>query len=69
MIRTILFIVVLVAMFTAILAMGWGLSYGETEKNIDRRADVCVYITMGAMFVMLCAFGVLLHLTEINMNN
>lgn len=68
MIRVILFIVVVVAMFTAIVAMGLGLSYGETSKSY-KRADACVYIFMGAMFVMFCAFSALLYFTEINMNN
>lgn len=68
MIKTILFIIIVVAMFVTIFAMGFGISYGENEKSY-KQADICVYIVMGGMFVMLCAFGTLLYLTEINMNN
>ena len=67
-IRTILFIVIVVAMFVAIISMAFGLSYGETEKSY-KRADVCVYIFMGAWCVMLIAFMGLLYITELNINN
>lgn len=68
MIKTILLIIVVVAMFTAIGAMALGLSYGEDQKSYER-ADICVYIVMGAMFVMFVAFMALLYVTELNINN
>ena len=68
MIRTILFIVILVAMFVTIFAMGFGISYGENEKSY-KSADVCVYVVMGAMFTMFCAFCALMYITELNVNN
>jgi len=66
--KTILFIIVLVAMLVTIFAMGFGLSDGETEKSY-KQADICVYIVMGGMFVMFCAFMALLYVTELNINN
>ena len=68
MIKTILFFVVIVAMLVTIVAMGFGLSYGETEKSY-KRADVCVYVVMAGMFVMFAAFMALLYVTELNIHN
>lgn len=68
MIKTILFLIIVVAMFVTIVAMGFGLSYGENPKSY-KRADACVYIVMGSMFVMFCAFMALLYTTELNINN
>lgn len=68
MIRVILFIVILVAMFVAIISMAFGLSYGESEKSF-KRADICVYIFMGAWSVMFLAFMALLYITDMNINN
>lgn len=68
MIRTILFIIIVVAMLVTIFAMGFGISYGENEKSY-KRADACVYIVMGSMFVMFCAFMALLYVSELNINN
>lgn len=68
MVRTILFIVILVAMFVAIISMAFGLSYGENEKSF-KRADICVYIFMGAWSVMFLAFMALLYITDMNINN
>lgn len=68
MIKTILFIVIVVAMFTAIIAMAFGLSYDESEKSY-KRADACVYIFMGAWSVMFLAFMALLYITDMNINN
>lgn len=68
MIRTILFIVILVAMFVAIISMAFGLSYGENEKSYQR-ADICVYVFMGAMVAMFVAFMGLLYITDMNINN
>lgn len=63
-----MFIVIVVAMFTAIISMAFGLSYGETEKSF-KRADICVYIFMGAMVTMFVAFMALLYTSELNINN
>lgn len=68
MIKTILFIVIIVAMFTAIISMAFGLSYGENERSY-KRADICVYVFMGAMVTMFIAFMALLYTTELNINN
>lgn len=68
MIKTILFLVIVVAMLVTIVAMGLGLSYGETPKSY-KRADVCVYVVMAGMFVMFVAFMALLYVTELNINN
>lgn len=68
MIKTILFIIIVVAMFVTIFAMGFGISYGENEKSF-KRADICVYIVMVAMFVMFCAFCALMYVSELNINN
>lgn len=68
MVRTILFIVIVVAMFVAIISMAFGLSYGENERSY-KRADICVYIFMGAMVTMFVAFSALLYVTELNINN
>lgn len=66
--KTVLFIIILVAMLVTIFAMGFGLSYGENEKSY-KQADICVYIVMGGMFVMFCAFMALLYITDMNINN
>lgn len=68
MIKTILFIVILVAMFVAIISLAYGISYGENEKSF-KRADICVYIFMGAWSVMFLAFMALLYITDMNINN
>lgn len=68
MIRTILFIIIVVAMFVAIISMAFGLSYGENEKSF-KRADICVYVFMGAMVTMFVAFMALLYTSELNINN
>lgn len=68
MIKTILFIIIVVAMLVTIFAMGFGLSYGENERSY-KQADICVYIVMGSMFVMFCAFMALLYISELNINN
>lgn len=68
MIKTVLFIVILVAMFTAIISLAFGLSYGENERSF-KRADICVYVFMGAWSVMFLAFMALLYVSELNINN
>lgn len=68
MIKTVLFIVIVVAMFTAIIALAFGLSYGESEKSY-KRVDACVCIFMGAWGVMFLAFMALLYITDMNINN
>ena len=68
MIKTVLSVVILVAMFVAIISMAFGLSYGENEKSF-KRADICVYIFMGAWGVMFLAFMALLYISELNINN
>lgn len=68
MIRTILFIIIVVAMFVAIISMAFGLSYDENEKSFEG-ADICVYIFMGAWSVMFLAFMALLYITDMNINN
>ena len=55
-------------MFVAIISMAFGLSYGENEKSF-KRADICVYIFMGAWSVMFLAFMALLYITDMNINN
>ena len=66
--KTVLFIVILVAMLTAIISLAFGLSYGENEKSY-KRADACVYIFMGGWSVMFLAFMALLYISELNINN
>lgn len=66
--KTILFIIIVVAMFVAIISLAYGISYGENEKSY-KRADACVYIFMGAWGVMFLAFMALLYITDMNINN
>lgn len=68
MIKTILFLIVVVAMLVTIVAMAWGISYGDNPKSY-KRADVCVYVAMAGMLTMFMALMALLYVTELNINN
>lgn len=66
--KTVLFIIVVVAMFVTIISMVFALSDCESEKSF-KRADICVYIFMGAWSIMFLAFMALLYITDMNINN